>query len=86
MSVLSITPDSDAAIVTVRQLFLREDNHFGCAETTLVALHQHYDLKNAEDSSLAMAFNGGVAYSGGHQTHDLHGTDRVLGHPALGNR
>ena len=48
-----------------RQLFLRDDNHYGCAETSLVALQRAYGLPNADDSSSAMALNGGVAYSGG---------------------
>jgi C_GCAxxG_C_C family probable redox protein len=48
-----------------RGLFLRDDNHYGCAETSLVALQKIYGLDNADDSSSAMALNGGVAYSGG---------------------
>ena len=48
-----------------RELFLRDDNHYGCAEAALVALQQAYDLPNADDSSAAMALNGGIAYSGG---------------------
>ncbi len=48
-----------------RELFLRDDNHYGCAETSLVALQQIYDLDNPNDSSSAMVLNGGVAYSGG---------------------
>ena len=48
-----------------RGLFLRDDNHYGCAETSLVALQKIYGLDNAGDSSSAMALNGGVAYSGG---------------------
>jgi C_GCAxxG_C_C family probable redox protein len=48
-----------------RSLFLRDDNHYGCAETSLVALQKVYGLPAAEDSSAAMVLNGGVAYSGG---------------------
>ena len=48
-----------------RELFLRDDNHYGCAETSLVALQKLYGLANANDSSPAMVLNGGVAYSGG---------------------
>ncbi len=48
-----------------RDLFLRDDNFYGCAETSLVALQTVYGLPDAEDSSSAMALNGGVAYSGG---------------------
>ncbi len=65
MSHDSGTPISIVAGATVRDLFVREDNHYGCAETTLVALQQRYGLENAWESSSAMAFNGGVAYSGG---------------------
>jgi C_GCAxxG_C_C family probable redox protein len=48
-----------------RQLFLTEENIYGCAETTLVALQEHYGFDDALDSSPAMALNGGIAYSGG---------------------
>jgi C_GCAxxG_C_C family probable redox protein len=52
-------------IERARDLFLDDANIYGCAETTLVALQEHYSLANAGDSSPAMALNGGVAYSGG---------------------
>ena len=52
-------------IERTRSLFLREDNTYGCAETALVALQEHWGLPDAGDSSAAMALNGGVAYSGG---------------------
>lgn len=52
-------------IELIRSLFLRDDNHYGCAESSLVALQKLYGLSAAEDSSSAMALNGGVAYSGG---------------------
>ena len=55
----------ETAKETARKLFLRDDNHYGCAETSLVALQKLYGLPNAEDSSSAMVLNGGVAYSGG---------------------
>jgi C_GCAxxG_C_C family probable redox protein len=58
------TPD-DAPIELARNLFLRDDNFYGCAEATLVALQRIYDLPAADDSSSAMVLNGGVAYSGG---------------------
>ena len=48
-----------------RKLFLRDDNFYGCAESSLVALQRIYGFDNADDSSSAMALNGGVAYSGG---------------------
>ena len=48
----------------VRDLFLDDANTFGCAETALVVLQEHYGLPDAGDSSSAMAFNGGIAYSG----------------------
>lgn len=63
--------DHDRSIPTeqaqgiARDLFLRDENTYGCAETTLVALQQLFDLPNADDSSTAMALNGGIAYSGG---------------------
>ena len=48
-----------------RSLFLRDDNLYGCAEATLVALQEFYELPGAADSSAAMALNGGIAYGGG---------------------
>lgn len=56
---------SDKASALARGLFLRDDNYYGCAEATLVALQQLYGLPDAADSSAATALNGGVAYSGG---------------------
>jgi C_GCAxxG_C_C family probable redox protein len=55
----------DAARRLARDLFLRDDNYYGCAESTLVALQELYGLTGALDSSAAMVFNGGVAYGGG---------------------
>ena len=57
--------EPDRSIELTRSLFLRDDNHYGCAESSLVALQKIYGLPNAEDSSSAMVLNGGVAYSGG---------------------
>ena len=48
-----------------RATFLRDDNYYGCAESTLVALQTIFGLENPGDSSAAMALNGGIAYSGG---------------------
>jgi len=48
-----------------RELFLDDANTFGCAETALVVLQEHFGLPGAGDSSPAMALNGGIAYSGG---------------------
>jgi len=53
------------AIHRARTYFLREDNSYGCAETTLIVLQEAYQLPNPTDSSAAMALNGGVAWSGG---------------------
>src|SRR3972149_5625903 len=55
--------DSDLARRT-RQLFLRDDNTYGCAEVTLIALQEHWSLSDPADSGAAMALNGGIAYSG----------------------
>ncbi len=49
----------------VRSLFLGDEGYYGCAETALVALQEHYGLPNAGDSSPALVLNGGIAYSGG---------------------
>ncbi|MFH1330776.1 MAG: C-GCAxxG-C-C family protein [Actinomycetota bacterium] len=57
-----VTPDLKRR---VEQLFLDDANTFGCAETALVVLQEHFALPGAGDSSAAMALNGGIAYSGG---------------------
>jgi C_GCAxxG_C_C family probable redox protein len=57
--------DLDQAIDQARQLFLREDNLYGCAETTFMVLKAVYGLPEASDPAAAMALNGGVAYGGG---------------------
>jgi C_GCAxxG_C_C family probable redox protein len=59
------SPESGEAIELARNLFLRDDNYYGCAEATLVALQELYELPDAADSSAAVVLNGGVAYSGG---------------------
>lgn len=55
----------ERAVELARSLFLRDDNYYGCAETALVALQFLFDLPEPDDSSPAMALNGGFAYSGG---------------------
>lgn len=55
----------DEAVETARSAFLRDDNFYGCAESTLVALQTIFGLPDPQDSSAAMALNGGIAYSGG---------------------
>ena len=52
-------------ITQARDLFLTDDNAHGCAEATYITLKTAYGLPEADDSSAAMALNGGVAYSGG---------------------
>jgi len=56
---------TDDAITQARDLFLTEENEHGCAETTYIVLKRAFDLPDADDSSPAMALNGGVAYGGG---------------------
>lgn len=56
---------SSMAIDEARAAFLRDDNYYGCAESTLVALQTVFGLVDPGDSSAAMALNGGIAYSGG---------------------
>ncbi len=48
-----------------RDLFLRDENTYGCAETGLVALQEHFGFDNPGDATPAMALNGGIAYTGG---------------------
>jgi len=47
-----------------REFFLRDDNMFGCAESTYITLKTLYGLPNPTHSAAAMALNGGIAYSG----------------------
>jgi C_GCAxxG_C_C family probable redox protein len=56
---------SNEAVELARSTFLRDDNYYGCAESTLVALQSIFGLPDPEDSSAAMALNGGIAHSGG---------------------
>ena len=56
---------TDDPIAQARDLFLTDDNAHGCAEATYITLKTAYGLPDADDSSAAMALNGGVAYSGG---------------------
>jgi len=53
------------AVAVARAAFLDDANHYGCAESTLVALKSVFDLPEPEDSSAAMALNGGIAWTGG---------------------
>jgi C_GCAxxG_C_C family probable redox protein len=48
-----------------RQTFITEENTYGCAETTFMVLKEAFGLPDPDDTSAAMALNGGVAYSGG---------------------
>jgi C_GCAxxG_C_C family probable redox protein len=57
--------DESDTLETARRLFLDGDNTWGCAETALLALKEAYGLPDPADSAGAMAFNGGIAYSGG---------------------
>jgi C_GCAxxG_C_C family probable redox protein len=65
MSHRSEAAGTDPAIGAARELFLRDDNYYGCAEATLVALQHEYGFEDPDDSSAAIALNGGIAYSGG---------------------
>lgn len=58
-------PMAADAVAQARDLFLTEENEYGCAETTYIVLKRAFDLPDADDSSPAMALNGGVAYGGG---------------------
>jgi C_GCAxxG_C_C family probable redox protein len=48
-----------------RRLFLDGRNLYGCAETTFRVLKTAYRLDDPDDTSAAMALNGGVGYGGG---------------------
>lgn len=53
------------AIAKARAHFLREDNRYGCAETTYMVLAEAFGLAESPDPSLVMVLNGGVAWWGG---------------------
>lgn len=52
------------AIDRARSHFLRDDNMYGCAETTFITLLEAFGLGDAADAGLAMAMNGGIAWRG----------------------
>jgi C_GCAxxG_C_C family probable redox protein len=56
---------SSEPVRAVRARFLAAGNPYGCAESTLLALQEHFGLDDPSDGAVAMALNGGVAYSGG---------------------
>ena len=56
--------DTGSPVELARRVFLRDDNLYGCAETSYIVLKSVFGLERADDSSPAMALNGGVAYSG----------------------
>lgn len=56
--------NAQEVILRARALFLRDDNLYGCAETTFLVLKETFELPWSLDSSPAMALNGGVAYGG----------------------
>jgi C_GCAxxG_C_C family probable redox protein len=49
------------ALEIARSKFLTETNTYGCAETSFTVLKYAYGLPNPEDTSMAMALNGGIA-------------------------
>jgi len=49
----------------VRARFLAPGNPYGCAESTVISLQEHFGLEDASGGAAAMALNGGVGYSGG---------------------
>lgn len=55
----------EQVLQAARDYFLTEENIYGCAETTFMALKHAYGLPDPGDSSAAMVLNGGVAYGGG---------------------
>lgn len=57
--------DEREAVRLARRLFLDPSNVYGCAEATFIVLKTAWGLDDPEDSTAAMALNGGIAYSGG---------------------
>ena len=55
----------EAAIAQADAYYLDEEHPYGCAETVFMTLKDVYGLEHPGDASAAVAFNGGIAYSGG---------------------
>lgn len=55
----------ETCVRKARQTFITEENTYGCAETTFLVLKEAFGLPHPDNTSAAMALNGGVAYSGG---------------------
>jgi C_GCAxxG_C_C family probable redox protein len=72
---------SSEPVRAVRARFLAAGNPYGCAESTLLALQEHFGLDDPSDGAVAMALNGGVAYSGG-TCGAITGAAMALGHLA----
>jgi C_GCAxxG_C_C family probable redox protein len=49
----------------VRSRFLAAGNPYGCAESVVITLQEHFGLADPSRGAAAMALNGGVGYSGG---------------------
>lgn len=60
-----MSDETGEACRLARELFLRDDNRFGCAETVYLVLKKIHGLPNADRSGAAMALNGGFAHTGG---------------------
>lgn len=58
------SPGRDA-VERARGYFLDDRNQFGCAETAFIVLKDAFGLDDPQDSSAAVALNGGIAYGGG---------------------
>lgn len=58
------SPERDA-VERARGYFLDDENQFGCAETAFIVLKEAFGLDGPQDSSAAVALNGGIAYGGG---------------------
>ncbi len=56
---------STHAMAAARAAFLDQAPRYGCAESAFVVLKAAYELRDPADSAAAMAFNGGIAWTGG---------------------
>ena len=65
MSDQAVSSLRQAAVAQADAYYLDDAHPYGCAESVFMTLKGVFGLDDPTDASAAMAFNGGIAYSGG---------------------